>query len=201
MDPVGHTQLFGQRQGRAAFRPIADQQQRRRSPLSQTVKNMDHAGDVFHRTEIRQMHDHALPVRGKFRFAGAVTARSETGSINKIIDDVYFAFGAELRFCFGRQVAGDGGDPVGDINRMSSNLEKRFIRKNGSVLNILLYVNCNRDQEGEVSYFLASLVDITESKKAQAALQHMQKLESIGTLAGGIAHDFNNLLSGIYGNI
>jgi len=43
--------------------------------------------------------------------------------------------------------------------------------------------------------------DITERKQAEEALQKMEKLESIGTLAGGIAHDFNNILMGLFGNI
>jgi PAS domain S-box-containing protein len=43
--------------------------------------------------------------------------------------------------------------------------------------------------------------DMTERRHTEEALQKMQKLESLGTLAGGIAHDFNNLLGGIYGYI
>jgi len=35
--------------------------------------------------------------------------------------------------------------------------------------------------------------------KADAYLQHVQRLEALGTLAGGIAHDFNNILSAILG--
>jgi len=43
--------------------------------------------------------------------------------------------------------------------------------------------------------------DTTERKRAEEALQKMEKLKSIGTLAGGIAHDFNNILTGLFGNI
>jgi len=46
-----------------------------------------------------------------------------------------------------------------------------------------------------------TIQDITERKLAEAELQKMQKLQSVGTLAGGIAHDFNNILMGLFGNI
>jgi PAS domain S-box-containing protein len=40
-----------------------------------------------------------------------------------------------------------------------------------------------------------------ERLDAEAELQKMDKLQSVGTLAGGIAHDFNNILLGLFGNI
>jgi signal transduction histidine kinase len=53
--------------------------------------------------------------------------------------------------------------------------------------------------------FLESMASLlaTSLQRAQAeeALNHAQRLESVGQLTGGIAHDFNNLLTVIQGNL
>jgi PAS domain S-box-containing protein len=43
--------------------------------------------------------------------------------------------------------------------------------------------------------------DATERRRREDEQLHVQKLESIRTLAAGIAHDFNNLLTGLIGNL
>jgi PAS domain S-box-containing protein len=87
----------------------------------------------------------------------------------------------------------------GEIDGYS--LDKRYIRKDGSVVLTTISAKCIRGQDGSVECFLVLIQNITERTRTMDALQTLQKLESLGTLAAGIAHDFNNHLTGILGNI
>lgn len=83
---------------------------------------------------------------------------------------------------------------------VGASLEKRYLRRNGEAVWVAKSVSVVRDGAGEPSSAVLIAEDITDRKRAEEALRHTQKLESIGLLAGGIAHDFNNLLTGILGN-
>ena len=66
----------------------------------------------------------------------------------------------------------------GEINNYS--LEKRFVRKNRSLIYTDLSVACVRRRDGTVDYVLALLVDITERKRLEEALrQNEQRLQMI----------------------
>ncbi|MFH1981850.1 MAG: PAS domain S-box protein [Pseudomonadota bacterium] len=86
-------------------------------------------------------------------------------------------------------------------------MDKRFFRKDGSVLDTHLTISCHRHPDRSVKFVVASLQDITERKRAEAEKEKLnaqllqaQKMEAVGHLAGGIAHDFNNMLSVVIGH-
>ncbi len=76
-------------------------------------------------------------------------------------------------------------------------MEKRYVRKDGSLLDVFLQVFALRDTEGRPIQMIGQVVDLSERKQSEEALRQAQKLESLGVMSGGIAHDFNNLLTAI----
>jgi PAS domain S-box-containing protein len=54
-------------------------------------------------------------------------------------------------------------------------IEKRYIHKNKNLIWIKLYSNVVRDNNGNVKYAIATIVDITEQKKAEKALKESEK--------------------------
>ncbi|MFH0996309.1 MAG: PAS domain S-box protein [Pseudomonadota bacterium] len=86
---------------------------------------------------------------------------------------------------------------------------KRAIETQSSIEPMEVVVTCKDGSKKNISWSFITLgsknyscgFDLTARKQAEAELQKMHKLQSVGTLAGGIAHDFNNILMGLYGNI
>jgi len=56
-----------------------------------------------------------------------------------------------------------------------------------------------RNSSGDIVAGIKVVRDITEKRKLEEQLRHVQKMEAIGTLTSGISHEFNNLLSSIIG--
>jgi len=86
--------------------------------------------------------------------------------------------------------------------------ETRRRRRDGSPIDIDVYIGPLCDASGATSGIITVAADVTERKQAETArraleaqLRESQKMEAMGTLAGGIAHDFNNHLAAILGNV
>jgi len=65
-------------------------------------------------------------------------------------------------------------------------IDKRFVRKDGEIVHVNLSVVCVRDESGEVQTFLASILDITDSKNTENELKRrFDELERFRRLAIG----------------
>ncbi len=78
-------------------------------------------------------------------------------------------------------------------------IEKRYVRKDSTIIWANLTVSLVRKLGGEPNYLVSVVEDITEHKKMEGALLQSEKLTAIGTITSGVAHEFNNILAIISG--
>jgi PAS domain S-box-containing protein len=94
---------------------------------------------------------------------------------------------------------------AGEIEGYS--LDKRWIRKDGRVIHSIMSAKCLRRVDGSVDYLVGLVLDTTERKHAEEALQksraelsHVARLTTMGELAATIAHEVNQPLGAIVNN-
>jgi PAS domain S-box-containing protein len=101
-------------------------------------------------------------------------------------------------------------------------LDKRFVRKDGTVVYAYIAARCVRGADGGIDYFVALVEDISERKAreaelaqrlaemtalnrkledAQFQLLQSEKMASIGQLAAGVAHELNNPIGFVHSNL
>lgn len=80
--------------------------------------------------------------------------------------------------------------------------EKRYLRKDGSLVWMRLTASLVRDDQGQPKYFVTICQDITAEKVAEDKLAELRsqmfrlsKASALGEIANGIAHEINNPLS------
>jgi PAS domain S-box-containing protein len=86
-------------------------------------------------------------------------------------------------------------------------LDKRWIRKDGRVIDSIVSAKCVRRADGSVDYFVGLVQDITDRKQASEALAEarleltrMMRVATMGELAASIAHEVNQPLAAIAAN-
>ncbi len=72
-------------------------------------------------------------------------------------------------------------------------------RKDGAILTLSVTATAEMDKNQKITTIRGIARDMTEHKRLEQQLLHVQKMDAIGRLTGGIAHDFNNILTGITG--
>ena len=78
-------------------------------------------------------------------------------------------------------------------------VEKRYVRKDGQVIDVRLNVSLIRSPRRRPRFGIGLMEDITAQKKAQEALVRAEKLTITGRLAASLAHEINNPLQSVIG--
>jgi PAS domain S-box-containing protein len=83
----------------------------------------------------------------------------------------------------------------------SYSMEKRYFRKDRSIVWVNLTVSFVKGNADDSPYFISIVEDISARKAMEETLHQSQKMEVVGQLTSSIAHDFGNFLNVIKGNL
>jgi PAS domain S-box-containing protein len=75
----------------------------------------------------------------------------------------------------------------------SGGFEATLMRRSGERFPVHIFVS--RIHDSQRPGWMAFIIDLTEKKRLEAALEEIRRLDAVGLLAGQVAHDFNNLLA------
>jgi PAS domain S-box-containing protein len=86
-------------------------------------------------------------------------------------------------------------------------LDKRWIRKDGALVDSIMAARAVRCADGNVDYLVGLVQDITARKRAEESLQrlqadlaHVSRVSTMGEMASSIAHEINQPLAAIVAN-
>ncbi len=88
---------------------------------------------------------------------------------------------------------------VGSERARSVDLEKRYLRKDGTTAWGRTSAAWIRDATGRLEFSVALVQDITERKNLEHELRQAEKMSAVGQLIAGVAHELNNPLAGVLG--
>lgn len=89
-------------------------------------------------------------------------------------------------------------DVVARVNKGETvNYSGNMLHSTGHDVPVIVTVSAVLNDEGDIAYRIAMILDRTEIEDLYRQLQQTQRLRSLGILTSGVVHDFNNLLSGI----